>query len=79
MKAGEKNGDSRAEKIAETASAPALTGNVEKINEESTPSVLQQPSEDDELGTKQINEDLVGMKEPSAPSPPVSVPEMSRH
>ena len=73
-KLDEKNGDSRDEKIAETASAPALTGHVEKINEESTPSVLQQPSEDDELGTKQINEDLVGMREPSAPSPPVSVP-----
>ncbi|MGB0656035.1 MAG: hypothetical protein ACPGMQ_11430 [Pirellulales bacterium] len=72
-KLDEKNGDSRAEKITETARAPALTGHGEKINEESTPSVLQQPTEDDELGTKQINEKLVGMKESSAPSPPVLV------
>ncbi len=69
-----KNDVSRAEEIAEPARTPALTGHVKKINEESTPSVLQQPLEDKELGTKQINEELVGMKEPSASSPPVLVP-----
>ena len=62
------------EESDEPARTPALTGHIEKINEENTPSVLRQPLEDNELGTKQINEDLVGMKEPSAPSPSLSVP-----
>ena len=69
-----KNEVSLTEEIAEPARAPALTGRGEKINEGSTPSVLQQPSEDNELVAKQINEDLVGMKETPASSPSVSVP-----
>ena len=69
-----KNDFSLAEETAEPARAPALTGHGEKINDGSTSSVLQQPSEDNELVTKQINEDLVGMKETPASSPSVSVP-----
>ena len=69
-----KNDVSLTEEIAEPARAPALTGHGEKINEGSTPSVLQQPSEDNELVTKQINEDLVGVKETPVSSPSVSVP-----
>ena len=62
------------EESNEPARTPALTGHVEKIKEENTPSVLQHPLEDNELGTKQINEELVGMREPSAPDPSLSVP-----
>ena len=69
-----KNDFSLAEETAEPARAPALTGHGEKINEGSTSSVLQQPSEDNELVTKQINEDLVGIKETPVSSPSVSVP-----
>ena len=69
-----KNDFSLAEETAEPARAPALTGHGEKINDGSTSSVLQQPSEDNELVTKQINEDLVGIKETPVSSPSVSVP-----
>ena len=69
-----KNDVSLAEETAEPARAPALTGHGEKINEGSTSSVFQQPSEDNELVTKQINEDLVGVKETPVSSPSVSVP-----
>ena len=62
------------EESNEPARAPALTGHVEKINEKNTPSVLRQPLEDNELGTKQIHEELVGMKDPSAPGPSLSAP-----
>ena len=70
-----KNDVSSAEESAEPARVPALTGHVEKTNEESTPRVVQkQSSEDNELAAKQINEDLVKMKEAPASAPPVSVP-----
>jgi len=70
-----KNDVSPAEESAEPARVPALTGQVEKTNEERMSRVVQkQSSEDNGLATKQINKDQLKVKEALASIPSVSVP-----